>query len=416
MSRLVLISLFAGTFAPTSAAATPNVVVIVADDLGWGDISTHAGLWETPNIDRLFSQGCELSRFYVHPVCTPTRLSLMTGKNANTAFGVVDTADVRFDDHFELPEEENTLGEMFIAAGYETYFVGKWHIGEISPSRHGFEVLRVMYGSSADYFTRQRKYGERIDWFTEDQNWEGESVDEPGYTTELIGDQAVAALEAAKPGQPMYVHVAFTAIHTPLQAPEEWLDAVDAKPNPSPQDYTGAMILSLDHEIGRILAAAPPDTLVFFTSDNGPRRHASSGRLRGDKGQLWEGGIRSPAAVWWPERIAAGSRHDRLQSDADLMTALATLLSWQAPPERIAPDDFFPPRDFHGVIHKNGGRCVIEDSGGGHRWKLLVDYPQPGDEFLFDLVQNPREDQSDNLRKTKPEVRRRLMRQLPHLP
>lgn len=392
-------------------AEQPNVVVILCDDLGWGDVSHHDGRWRTDNIDRLFTQGCELTRFYVHPICSPTRISLMTGKNANTEYGVVDAVNIR-QSEFELPDNADTLGELFRDRGYETRFVGKWHMGRRSPVHHGFDVLRVLYGPGARYFSRDG-VGGVIDWYTGEEDWEGESVIEDGYTTELIGDQAVAALEAAEPESPLFLLASFTAIHKPLQAQEKWLEKVGAGANPSNQQVTGAMILALDHEIGRIVDAVPANTLVFFTSDNGPRIYASAGNLRGDKGDLWEGGIRVPTAVWWPGRIASGIRHDALQSDSDLLAACARLTSQADLPPNVRPTDFFPPTSYHRVNHKTGARCVVENQSAAHRYKLIVDYPAFGDKFLFDLSANPRELEANNLWQAKPQIRERLLKQLP---
>jgi arylsulfatase B len=318
----LLIAVFAGTPAraqATSAAAArrPNVVLIVADDLGWNAVGYHNGFAKTPHIDRIARQGVELDRFYVSPMCSPTRAGLMTGRYP-MRFGMARSV-VRPWARYGLPPEERTLPEALGEAGYaHRGAFGKWHLGHLDPKWHplaqGFTDYRGCYNGAVDYFTRDRDG--QTDWHA---NWD--DVDEDGYVTDLVADSAAAYVRRHAKDGPFLCYVAFTAPHEPLQAPKAYLDryaALDDDPNdgkPSEKQALAAMIACMDDGIGRILksiddAGISKDTLVWFVSDNGGIRSIPGNNtpLRAGKLTVYEGGVRVPAAAWWPGVIEGGRK------------------------------------------------------------------------------------------------------------
>jgi arylsulfatase B len=310
---------FAMPHARGQTAATPrkpNVLLIVADDLGWNGVGYHGGAAKTPNIDRIARSGVELDRFYVSPMCSPTRAGLLTGRYP-MRFGMARSV-VRPWIRNGLPPQERTLPEALAEAGYARRGAfGKWHLGHLAPQwhplSHGFTEFTGCYNGAANYFTRDRD-GEP-DWHRN-----GEDVEAHGYTTDLIADAAAAFVRRAAP-DPFFCYVAFTAPHEPLQAPEKYvsqyahLDSDPSDGKPSQAQLLAAMTTAMDDGIGRILksledAGVARDTLVWFMSDNGGIGAIPGNNmpLRGAKLSVYEGGVRVPAAVWWPGVIEGGRR------------------------------------------------------------------------------------------------------------
>ena len=286
------------TCAPVSAQ--PDVVLIVADDLGFGDVGYNGSEIRTPNLDALAAEGVVLDRFYVSPLCSPSRAGLLTGRYG-VRMGI--NEPVTNADTVGLPQAEVTLAEALGEAGYETAAVGKWHLGDdcaFHPLLHGFDSFLGMLGGGGNYFTRQTAVGP--DW------WRGVApVDTGGYTTTLIADEAVEILRRPRDG-PLFLYRPFTAPHAPLQALDE--DLALYPDLPEPRRTYAAMTTRLDLAVGRVMEAVRQSdrpTLVWFLSDNGAveREGGDNGRLRGGKGQTYEGGTRVPSVVWYP---AWGSR------------------------------------------------------------------------------------------------------------
>lgn len=286
----------------------PNIVYFLADDLGWGDVGWHQGEIRTPNLDRLASAGARLEQFYVQPVCSPTRAALLTGRypmRHGLQVGVV-----RPWAQYGLPLAERTLPQALREAGYETAIVGKWHLGhyrpEYLPTRRGFIHQYGHYNGALDYFTHVRDGG--FDWHRDDRVNRDE-----GYTTHLLAKEAVRLVENHDPSHPLFLYVAFNAVHAPHQVPERY-KATYAHLKEPRRTYAG-MLAALDEAVGEVVAAVErrgmrKDTLFLYSSDNGgpsPGVVTSNGPLRGAKATLYEGGVRVPAVAAWDEHIKAGS-------------------------------------------------------------------------------------------------------------
>ena len=316
-------SLLTGT---ATSAERPHIVVMIADDLGWGDVGFHGSRIETPNIDRLAERGTQFSQFYVQPVCSPTRGALMTGRypmRLGLQCGVV-----RPWAKHGLPLDERTLPQALGEAGYVTAICGKWHLGHVSPeylpTRRGFGLQYGHYNGALDYFTHIRDGGH--DWHRNDQpNYD------KGYSTDLIGEAAANIIAEHDQSKPLFLYVPFNAPHTPLQAPEKWLKKYAHFKQKNRQIYA-AMVASMDAAVGQIVGALEKNdfpseqTLVFFCSDNGGIPRLGSNReLRSGKGTLYEGGVRVPAVAVWPGQLQAGANVEEPLHIVDLYPTLVEL-------------------------------------------------------------------------------------------
>lgn len=285
----------------------PNIVLFLADDLGWRDVGYHGSEIKTPHIDALAGAGVRLEQFYVQPVCSPTRASLMTGRfpfRMGLQVGVI-----RPFAQYGLPLEERTLASALQEAGYETAICGKWHLGlhasEFLPTHRGFDHQYGHYCGALDYWTHKRNGGH--DWHRDDKpNYD------KGYTTNLIGDESVRIIAEHDPKKPLFLYVPFNAPHAPLQAPDEYLAKYDNIANKKRRAYA-AMVSCMDDAVGRVVAALDKrgmreNTLILFSSDNGGPESlgANNGELRGSKGTLFEGGVRVVAWANWPGKLKPG--------------------------------------------------------------------------------------------------------------
>ncbi|HEX9795326.1 MAG TPA: arylsulfatase [Planctomycetota bacterium] len=324
MKRCVL-ALFAGAAlaACSGKPPPPHILLIVADDLGWQDVGWHEAPFATPNLDRIANKGVALERFYVHPVCSPTRAALLTGR-APVRYGIQYSPIKPWEDR-GLPPEATTLAELLHDAGYATALVGKWHLGqaraEQGPRAQGFEHFYGCLTGSVTYRSHNSRGG--LDW-----QRNGATVHEDGYATELFGDEAVRVIQAHPAGKPLFLYLPFTAPHIPLERPPGREEAYPDLPRRRADFAT--MVESLDAQVGRALEALDDrdmldDTLVVFVSDNGGMRSYGSRNLpfEGGKDTAQEGGIRVPAAVWWPGEITGGARVQDLITVEDLFPTLA---------------------------------------------------------------------------------------------
>lgn len=304
----------------------PHIVVFLADDLGWGDVGFHGGKIQTPHLDALARGGVRLGQFYVQPVCSPTRGAFLTGRypmRLGLQVGVV-----RPWAKHGLPLGERTLAEALRESGYDTAICGKWHLGhgarEYLPTRRGFDRQYGLYNGAIDYFTHARDGGH--DWHEDDK-----ANHDQGYATDLIANAAVETIAGHDPKRPLFLYVPFNAPHTPLQAPENYIKKYAHIPDQRRRIHA-AMVACMDDAIGKIQGALDEhgfkreETLVFFCSDNGGMTgYGSNGELRGQKGQLYEGGIRVPAVISWPGTLTPGAVVEAPLHIADLYPTLLKL-------------------------------------------------------------------------------------------
>ncbi|MDG2052136.1 MAG: arylsulfatase [Myxococcota bacterium] len=344
----------------------PSIVVIVADDLGWNDVGYHGSEIRTPNIDRLADRGVELDRFYVQPICSPTRASLMTGK-ASARLGIYRPLSKL--DPGGLPLEDRILPQVLADAGYQSLMVGKWHLGHRQrsyfPQSRGFEHFYGNLTGGIGYW--DHNHGGALDW-----QRNGMTVRETGYTTRLIADEAVHLLETRDPERPTFLFAAFNAPHLPNEAPGSTVEGYPRSMRANRRLHA-AMVSELDTAVGRILSTLAEqgmrdNTLIWFLSDNGglsasvapaalvrlmetlvgvlgqplPVDILEFGRanvldgasdnspLRGGKGDIYEGGIRVPSVMAWPGQIESGQSDAFVTAQDVLPTVLqaAGLAEW----------------------------------------------------------------------------------------
>ncbi len=333
MNRLIPFLALGCAGVAAAKPSAPNIVVILSDDLGYADTGLHGGEIRTPNLDRLAREGVELQRFYVCPVCSPTRVGLLTGMMPRR-FGV--TAALRPRDA-GLPADIPTLPQTLKAAGYATALVGKWHAGSARPpNKAGFDRFYGFMGGQIDYL-KHTGPGGREDWWRDTT-----PLSETGYSTRLFADEAVRILENRDKASPVFLQVAFNAPHLPVSAPPGYAERY---PNLSATKavYAGA-VTAMDEEIGRILETLQKqgmadDTLVLFFSDNGAggRAGGSNAPLRGGKDTLYEGGIRTLCTVRWTGKLKAGSTSAQPVAVHDLFPTILAAAG-VTPPAGFKPD------------------------------------------------------------------------------
>ncbi|MBN1419545.1 MAG: sulfatase-like hydrolase/transferase [Planctomycetes bacterium] len=393
--------------APAAPAARPNIVFILADDLGWADAGYHGSSIRTPRIDRLAREGIRFDRHYVLPTCTPTRVGLMTGRYPSR-YGVLSPAYGQiFDD------DTVTLAAALRAGGYETCISGKWHMGsppDCVPLKYGFESSYGYFHGQIDPYTHRYKTGERS-WHRND-----EFLDEEGHATDLIAAEAVRVIEARRE-RPLFLYVAFSVPHYPLREPEPWLAPYRESVKEASRRRYAASVSHMDDAIGRIVDALDrtrirKDTIIIFSSDNGGQRswHSKTeygGRyadephdvlgdnrpLRGWKGDVYEGGIRVPAFVNWPGVLSPGTIAAAVHV-VDWMPTLCRLTGCR--PER---DLSWDGRDIWPLIAGEGGEAAPrtlywktpgEAAVRQGDWKLIADKGRKRFQ-LFDLASDPYE-------------------------
>jgi arylsulfatase A-like enzyme len=301
------------------SGTTPNIIFILADDLGWKDVGFHGSDIKTPNIDQLAETGLKLEQLYAQPMCTPTRAALMTGRYP-MRYGL-QTLVILPDQTYGLPTTERLLPQALKDAGYSTALIGKWHLGhakrEYWPRQRGFDYHYGPLIGEIDYFTHEM-HGQR-DWYRNNQ-----PLKEQGYVTTLLGQDAVRVIDAHDPKKPLFMYLAFTAPHTPFQAPQAYLDRYKHIADPQRRAYS-AMVTAMDDQIGAVVQALDKrgmrdNTIIVFQSDNGGTRStllagqietkgalpADNGPFREGKGTLYEGGTRVAGFINWPGHIKPG--------------------------------------------------------------------------------------------------------------
>jgi arylsulfatase A-like enzyme len=386
----------------------PNIMILIADDLGWRDVGYHGSEIRTPHLDRLARAGVRLDRHYVYPTCSPTRAGILTGRNP-----------ARFDIHGPiadrskqaLPTDAPTLAKVLKGRGYATALMGKWHLGlrpEVGPRRYGFERSYGYLHGQLDQYTHRYKNGDRT-WHRDD-----EFIDEKGHATDLIADEAIRFIQAKRDG-PFFLWVAFSVPHHPVQEEAKWTEPyAKTIADPSRRLYA-ASVTHMDDAIGRIVEAMKKagqiaNTVIHFTSDNGGQRDYRSKTeyggnhgpyptlgdnrpLRGWKGELYEGGIRVPAFISWRDFRPAA-----VESTTSYLDIFPTLTDMAA--VRIDPAWHLDGRNFRPFLSGrekappattlwwNTGRQTGILQGD---WKLILTRGKKERAELYNLVDDPAE-------------------------
>ncbi len=340
-----------GTLVGTALAAfpsSPNVIFLLADDLGYGDLGCYGATdIRTPVIDRLASTGVRFSQFYSNgPECSPTRAGFLTGRYQHRVGGLecaIGNGNVgRYDDAIRLranhdlglPVEETSIARLLKNVGYATAIVGKWHLGyepKFAPNQHGFDHAFTSTGGGMDYF----HHVEEPPVNTPVMELNGKPIRRDGYFTDLIADEAERFITANR-ARPFFLYVPFTAPHAPFQGPDDRLaqplpadSPLWKQPNGPPLVYA-AMIERMDAAVGRILAKLEAHglsgrTLVIFSSDNGGTASARPTGLRDIKSTTFEGGIRVPCIVRWPNVLPEATTSAQAAITMDLTASIARI-------------------------------------------------------------------------------------------
>lgn len=388
------------------AAERPNVLILMADDLGYGDIGCYGSVIRTPNIDRLASEGIRFSDYYsAAPNCSPSRAGLLTGRTPSRV-GIYDYIDPGSPMH--LPRGEVTIAELLKPLGYDTAHVGKWHLSSWlrdpdaplenpTPGDQGF-----------DY------------WFAADNNAvpthhnptnfirNGVNVGElKGYSCQLVADEGIGWLKAREDNtKPFFLNVWFNEPHKKIASPQELMDTYPGVDVETARYY--ANVTNMDAAVGRILATLDElgqreNTFVLFMSDNGPWRDGSSGPLRAKKSSLYEGGIRVPGIVRWPGHVDAGRESGVPVGAVDMMPTIAEMVGVDLPSERVIDgtsvlpllegEDFVRSRPLFWLFYKSTPMVVVRDgdySLAGNPEVTQRSKSHPFDQTDFDYVKSAR--------------------------
>jgi arylsulfatase B len=422
--RTFLTTSLSAALAPRVAQAgpdKPNVLIFLADDLGWHDVGFHGSEIRTPNIDRLASQGTRFERAYSFPVCSPTRSGLMTGRSP-MRLGVAYTV-IRPWSRYGVPVEERFMPQAFHEAGYQTAITGKWHLGHAQkkflPRARGFDHAYGHVNGAIDYFTHERDGG--LDW-----NRNGASVREEGYSTFLLGAEALRFIKQRDRNRPFFLYMPFNSPHAPLQAPPEYLDKYANLSDEKRRRYA-AMTDAMDTTIGKVLASLDEEgiadnTLVLFFSDNGGpvQSGATNTPLRAGKATTFDGGIRVPAVMRWPGRLKAGAVSQQVMTMTDYfptLTAAAGVKPGNTLPldgknlwPSITGGKIEPRDDIHFVVDSN---ALIHFAVHRREWKLVRQEPHEDGEaknYLFRIDEDPTE--KNDVADKNPKIVTDLMRSL----
>ena len=406
----ILLSALGLVMTQPAAHAKPNIVHIVADDLGWKDVGFNGCTdIKTPNLDRLAAGGVKLTNFYVQNMCTPTRACLMTGRYP-FRYGL-QTIVIPGAGTYGLDTTEYLMPQCLHDAGYSTAIIGKWHLGHADikfwPKQRGFDYQYGAMIGELDYYTHSD--AGVLDWFRNNK-----PVHEKGYTTQLIAADAVRHIKEQRPDKPFYLYLTFNAPHTPYQAPQEYVDRYKEIADPTRRTYAG-MVTCLDDEIGQVVAALDKkglrdNTLILFHSDNGGTTNAmfagqladlsktklpcDNGPWRDGKGSLFEGGHHVVACANWPGKIKAQTV-DGLIHAVDLYPTIAKLAG--ASTEKCRPLDgldvwdtiaenkpsprteiIYNVEPFRAAVRQGDWKCI---------WRTLI----PTSVDLYNLAEDPSE-------------------------
>ena len=423
-------------------ASRPNVIIFLTDDQGYGDLSCMGATdFRTPNLDRLASDGVRFTDWYSNcPVCSPSRAALLTGRYPGNAGVRWVLRGHRLTSG--LPKSTPTLATMLRGAGYQTAMAGKWHLGlteDTRPNSHGFDRSFGFFAGTIDYYSHIFYYGANRPgpginpthdlWEDNEEVWRNGE-----YFTELIADKAIEYLREMRAGdKPFFLYLPFNAPHYPMHAPQQYMDRFPDLP--WDRQVMAAMISAVDDAVGKIMneverLGVADNTLTIFTSDNGPSRESrnwldgnldpyyggTSGGLKGHKGSLYEGGIRMPGIMHWPDRIAKGVVTAEPCVSMDIVPTVldaAGLDKNQHELNGISLLDHLTenaPLDERPIFWEMGNQTAVRRG----KWKLvlngrLVEYEEPiAEVHLSNLEDDPAE--SVNLADEEPAVTAELRR------
>ena len=403
-------------------ASSPNVLVILTDDQGWGDLSLHDGPGlDTPHLDSIAIDGAQFERFYVSPVCAPTRASLLTGRYhwRTGTHGVTRGQE-------NMRASETTVAELFADVGYATGCFGKWHNGSaypLDPIGQGFDrFVGFCAGHWNNYFDTTLRDAVRLPDGRVRQN--DRSTD--GYITDVLTDAAIDFIDA-RGGRPFLCYVPYNAPHWPPQVPDEYYRRFADRTDLDDKEKSAyAMVENIDHNVGRLLAKLDADglvedTIVVFLTDNGANSNRWDGNMREQKGSIHDGGIRVPCFVRYPARIPAGRTVKVVGQHIDLLPTLASLCGVAVPHDLQktldgvdlsgvligdAADDSIAPR--HVITARVGRERPIEGARGSVLSTATLERAtvQNGKVKLYDLMTDPSE--TTDLAKERPDAANQL--------
>ena len=375
----------------------PNILLILADDLGYGDMSCYGNTSiRTPNLDRLAAGGVRFTDFHASgPVCSPTRAGLMTGRYQQRC-GITEVITAAGSRQNGLdPSTQVTFAAQLKQVGYATGIFGKWHLGyqpKFNPDKHGFDRFRGYVSGNVDYFSHVDQAG-FADW------WDNSNLSpEEGYTTDLITRHGIEFIEANR-HRPFCLYLPFETVHAPYQGPNDKGQRVvggtyNEAGNASNVELTYKdMIERMDANIGKVLAmikrlGLEKDTFVFYCSDNGATPRGSNGPLRGFKGSVWEGGHREPAIAYWPGKISPGRVCHEPAICMDLFPTFMELTGAKTPDRKLDGVSLAPLLLRNGTL---GERTLFwaymkQRAVRSGKWKLVIGAPEAGPSpCLFDL-------------------------------
>ncbi len=385
------------------AAAKPNIVYIMADDLGYADLSCYGRReYKTPSIDSIATGGVRFLQAYANSsVCSATRTAVITGRYQQRLR--IGLEEPLLQKPYGLPPTHPTLPSLLKKAGYGTTLLGKWHLGRLpdfGPLQSGYDHFWGFRGGVLDYFTHKAD----IATTNTDDLWDGDAkVHEVGYLTDLLGDRAVKVIgDYAKARQSFLLSLHFNAPHWPWEGPT---DEAESQRITRPDDYDGgsmktyaAMVTRLDIQVGRVLQALADNgivdnTIVVFTSDNGGERFSDTWPFTGKKQELLEGGLRIPALVRWPHHISAGNTTDQVSASMDWMPTFLAAAGAEADPNypldgmnllpQLTEGSAPVSRRLYWRYHFNQQRALRD---GDMKYLKIAE-----NEFLFNLVDDPLE-------------------------
>lgn len=420
-------------------AGYPNIVLILADDLGYGDIGCYGSKdIHTPHLDNLAKEGVSFTSFYANgPSCTPTRTALLTGRYQQRVGGLEcpigvgpegevgrypEAAALCNQGELGLPVAFNALPMILNQKGYNTALIGKWHLGEnpkFSPVAHGFDYSIGPSGGLVDYF-RHTGSERRTE---PDLYRDGERHYREGYyMTHLITDESVEWINIQNEETPFFLYVPYTAPHVPLQGPDDYTmeNRTGGIKDGSHETYA-RMIEDMDEGIGKILAKLDEkgfaeNTLVIFFSDNGPIEVGSAGPFSGNKASLFEGGIRVPCVIKWPGKIKMNSSTSQMAISMDLTASITQIVNGN-PPRPLDGFDIIGhiasgAEDFPRTLYwrKIRGENIFKAVRDDHLKYIRNDYGGEVSEYLFDLSSDPAE--KNNLKDRRKKDLKRLQKKL----